>query len=249
MVYNKDEIENRVEERVNEVDERLSDIPSGRVMPDKEDMTIGTAKEFRLGFVFLDINNFTVYSSNNPDEDVLFMLNVAIPEFMDIVRDQDGIFEKNTGDGLLAYFGSGKNDVESCKDITRYISMVKYALANHINPILTEKDIEPITISVGATYGSAYISRIGVHSLNRRTAVGLSANIASKLENKTEENQYLIGHAVHNYAHVEGGEHKCSCFENLGRFESYVWGSDKVPYQYYNFRCAPKGTKFDNLSR
>jgi len=97
-----EEIIDRIEDRVKTIEERLEDIPKGRTNPSLEDLTIHSAKRYRLGMVFVDINGFSDYMSDNDDEDTLFMLNVFIPEIMELVRDFDGKLEKNTGDGIFS---------------------------------------------------------------------------------------------------------------------------------------------------
>jgi len=54
-------------------------ISRGRTNPSLEELTIHSAKKYRLGIVFVDINDFSNYMSRNDDEDTLFMLNVFIP--------------------------------------------------------------------------------------------------------------------------------------------------------------------------
>ncbi|SFS92624.1 adenylate/guanylate cyclase domain-containing protein [Halostagnicola kamekurae] len=248
MKFDPSPIEDRVEERVEEVEERLDEIPSGRTMPDKEDMLIGSAKKLSLGFVFIDINGFTEYCEENDEEDILMMLNIFIPEIMEIARHYDGTFEKNTGDGILVYFGSEDGDVEACQTVLLYLQTVKYALKYHINPKLEERNIVPISISAGASYGVAHISRVGVHSLNRRTAIGNSANIASKLEDIAEEDQFLISDSIYYFAHEKGGYHEDVCFEDQGVYglnspgELYIWQLDEKEndlYRYHDFICSP----------
>ena len=193
MGFDKDKIEERVEDQVELVEERLDHILDGQTMPDREDMLMASAKKFKLGIVFIDINDFTEYSSNNSAKDTLYMLNLFIPEIMEIVRDYGGYFEKNTGDGILAYFGVGESYDKIAETVLEYFATVKYALANHINPSLEDLGVDPITISGGAALGkNVHISRIGKHSLNRRTAVGTTANIASKLENRAGKHEALL---------------------------------------------------------
>jgi len=100
-----EEINDRIEERVETVEERLEDIPKGRTNPSLEDLTIHSAKRYRLGIVFVDINGFSDYMSDNDDEDTLFMLNVFIPEIMELVRDFGGKLEKTRGMGFLRTLG------------------------------------------------------------------------------------------------------------------------------------------------
>ncbi|WP_255150370.1 adenylate/guanylate cyclase domain-containing protein [Halorarius halobius] len=249
MSFSRGDVEERVEDRAENVEERLEDIPSSYSMPDLEDMTIGTAKEFRLGAVFLDIAGFTEYTSNQDDEDVLFMLNLFVPEVMELVRDYDGYFEKNTGDGILAYFGAGDDNTAIAHTVLEYIASVKTTLADYVNPTLEDFGIEPISIKAGASIGDVYISRIGVHSLNRRTAVGITANVASKLEDKADSNEYLVNHGINEYAH-EGDSMWASHLTDEGSFSTYRWGSDANGWEdahYYSFTGVWANTDCSNL--
>jgi class 3 adenylate cyclase len=237
MGFNRGDVEERINERAEEVEERLENIPRGYTMPDSGDMTIGSAKRLRLGIVFIDISGFTEYTSSNHPEDVLFMLNVFIPEVMELVRDFSGYFEKNTGDGILAYFGAGDDDDEIAKDILAYIASVRTALDDYVNPILEEKDIEEISIKAGASLGTTHISRIGVHSLNRRTAVGSSANVASNLQDKASSEEYFVNHGVYKGI-VEGDTGWEEYLDDQGRHGLRRWGSESSgwePAHYYNF--------------
>jgi len=249
MSFDRDDVEERVEERAEEVEERLSDIPKGYTMPDPGDMTIGSAKKLRLGIVFIDIAGFTDYTQSNETEDVLFMLNILIPEVMELVRDYDGYFEKNTGDGILAYFGAGDDDEDIAEDILNYIASVKTTLADYVNPILEEKDIETISIKVGASIGKTHISRIGVHSLNRRTAVSSTANVASELEDMASGNEYFVNHGIHKAA-KEADSNWTEYLYDQGSHGTWRWGSDESGWEdahYYNFKGYWTGTDSENL--
>ncbi|QRV17444.1 adenylate/guanylate cyclase domain-containing protein (plasmid) [Haloterrigena salifodinae] len=244
MLPDSDEISERIEERAETVEERLDHIPSGYKMPDLEDMTISSAKKFNLGIVFIDINDFTAYSSRNDEWDILFMLNMFIPEIMEAVRDHNGYFEKNTGDGILAYFGAGDSDEDTAVTVFDYVATVKYILANYVNPLLEEKGVEPITISAGATYGTTHISRVGVHSMNRLSAVGINANIASKLESASGKDEYYFGEGLVRHAGDHAGTEHVT---DLGQFENYTWTDSGYPFHHYNFHGVWTGTETSNL--
>lgn len=243
----KDEIEERVEERRDTILDRLSDIPNGQTTPKLESLTIHSAKEYRLGMVFVDINDFSGYISRNDNEDTLFMLNLFIPEAMELVRDYDGKLEKNTGDGILAYFGAGENDGDAVENLLEYIATLKWALANHINPLLEEEGVETITISAGAAYSNVYISRIGAHSgnqqMNRLTAVSSGANVASELEDMADTNEYYVNDGVYENSDREDGWGQY--LWDKGEHDGYLWGGDQA--HYYNFSGIWTSTESENL--
>lgn len=248
MGIDRDDVDERVEDRADDIEDRLDHIPNSYSMPDLEDMTIGSAKEFRLGIVFLDIAGFTEYASSNDYEDVLFMLNMFVPEMMEIVKKNDGFFEKNTGDGILVYFGAGQEDAQTAHDVLEYLADVKLVLANYVNPCLEDYGIEPIQIKAGAAFGTVYISRIGVHSLNRRTAVGTVANVASKLEDKADGHEYFVSHGLRKSLSPDCGW--AEYLTDKGSFGSYRWGSDSSGWEdahHYAFTGGWADTEWDNL--
>ena len=218
------------------VEERLEDIPDSYSMPDLEDMNLHEAKKFRLGVVFIDINDFSGYAWRNKRRDVLFMLNMFIPPIMESVRKFDGAFEKNTGDGILAYFGAGDDSDEIAETVLEYFLTAQYLLDVEVNPILEDYDVEPITMSGGAALGDVHISRIGVHSMNRRTAVSPTANVASKLEDKAGNDQFYVSQGVAEYSEdsLLG-----DLLVDAGTLVEYKWGSDSTewtyPAKYYEF--------------
>jgi len=241
-----EDMQSDVEEQAELVDERLDDIPNSYSMPDLEEMTLHEAKQFRLGIVFLDINSFTDYTQSHPPRDVLFMLNVFIPKVIDLVRGLDGAFEKNTGDGVLAYFGAGEDDDVIADTVLAYFFGVQLLLHIAVNPVLKEYDVEPISISGGAGLGDTHISRIGIHGMNRRTAVSVTANVAAKLEDKAGTNQYYVDQGVAEYASDGGlGE----LLEQAGTLAGYKWGNTlsgwTEPAEYYEFPDIGEGIAED----
>lgn len=245
----KQKIKRRVNKREDVVEDRLQRISSGRTKPDRNQFLLNESKKYRLGVVFIDINSFSDYVFENPDKNVLRMLNIFIPEVLQIVRDYGGIFEKNTGDGVLAYFGAGDPDGRATETILDFLATVKWSLANVINPLLVEGGLNPISISSGATYGLTYLSRIGVKSgnqeMNRLTAVSEIANIASRLEDEAEENQYLVGPRIK--FHSNNWD---SCFEPQSVLK-YKWVPQSQEteryFQVHDFIGVWDSTKTENL--
>lgn len=197
-------IRKRVRRRSEEAEERLQDISSGRTVPDKQNQLLNEPKSYTLCMVFLDINDFSKYILSNPDKEVLYMLSLFIPEAMKLVREYDGYLEKNTGDGLFAYFGFGKEPEESIADALKYLSTVRWILIKEINSILVDAEIEQISISAGATFGHMYLSRFGERDheqeLNRLTAVSPFANLAYQLEDIAGEGEFLTGPKLEHYS-------------------------------------------------
>lgn len=241
----RDEISEQIEDRAEAVNDQLEHIPDSYSMPDPEDMTIGSAKKFSLGVVFVDIAGFTDYAQRNTEKDVLFMLNMLIPEIMETVRDTEGDFEKNTGDGILAYFGAGESDARTAHLVLTYIATIKTVLADYINPILEDNGVVPVSIKVGAAMGDVHISRIGVNRLNRRTVVGETANIASKLEDEADKHEYFISQEIQEAAVADTECMWASALNEKGTLPGFKRDGEAV--EYYDFRGVWSDTDVNNF--
>jgi class 3 adenylate cyclase len=77
-----------------------------------------------MAVLFLDICNLSKMNSESQAEHerVLRVLNLFIAEMLRVVREYDGEFEKNTGDGLMAYF-AGTNEVCTLRAVDAALRM------------------------------------------------------------------------------------------------------------------------------
>jgi len=239
-------IRKRILRRADRVEERLRDVSEGRTIPNKRNQRLNEPRQYELAMVFIDIDGFSQYVFDNNDKEVLYMLGVFIPEAMKLVREYNGYFEKNTGDGLLAYFGFGEDPTTSISNLLAYLSTVRWALSKEINPLLKEYDLSPISISGGATFGRTYLSRLGERDmeqeLNRLTGVSTVANIASRLEERADEEEFLVGPNI--WYHSDPDSFR-QFLKPHSIFSKYTWRNPETdenePYQIYEFQGGWEG--------
>src|SRR5690242_9018684 len=79
---------------------------AGRVIPGNQDLALGTGRSLRAAVMFTDICGFSARPSANQAEQnaMLNILNFYFSEMIRIAEEYGGTVEKNTGDGLMAYF-------------------------------------------------------------------------------------------------------------------------------------------------
>lgn len=227
---------NRREEQLNE---RLDGISGGQAHPRKWNKRLNEPKRYEIATVFIDIDNFSEYLLRNGPERTLYMLGLLIPEAMRVITEYSGHFEKNTGDGLLAYFGFDKSAEESVADVLQYITTVRWVLSHEVNPRLQKRGIEPVTVSSGATYGEVFLSEIGTRSrkqsLKRLTAVSSHVNTAFELENIATRDEHLVGPGIQHYAD-EDDQQYLQLRDVLDRYEWYNPETDmSEPYMTYQY--------------
>lgn len=187
------------------LDDRVESVTDGRVTPSLEDITIGSGRKMRAACLFFDIRGFTKRTSSSNLEklkETLYMLNCIIPTVMKIIYDYNGYIEKNTGDGIMALIGTEDDDETSAMNAIQASLTIFYTLEHLINPHLETKGIDKVDARIGIDLGQILITRIGLptgtskHKRNFLTAVGPTANIASKIQNAADTNEIWVGDQI-----------------------------------------------------
>jgi adenylate cyclase len=199
-------------------------------MPDREDITIGSGKRFELAILFLDLVGFSARSNWTQQEQntTLGIMNVLMAEMLSIVNDFGGTYEKNTGDGLMAYFGeSGSTVAERVKPAVEAAAVMHFFNDHVMTPWLESQNIEPLRFRIGIDHGPVTIARVGIRGeKSSRVAIGTSANIASKLMNRIPNGGICIGDTVYRSLPNNWGLTCRQCDEASG----FVYVANQVPY-------------------
>lgn len=190
----------RSDQRIEVIKARLSGITSGATMPEPDDVAIGSGRRFRIAVLFLDVCGFTQIPSSNFTEQssVLVLLQVFMAEMMSIIKDHNGTFEKNTGDGLMAYFGTEtQSDSESVRSAVEAALLMHYVTDTLINPWLLREQLPVVRFRIGIDFGDVTVARIGVPGTNTFVAIGCTANIANRIMELIPDGGIAAGDRVH----------------------------------------------------
>lgn len=177
---------------------RLDAISGTQEMPAPESVTIGSAREARAVVLFADLVNSTslaIRYAQHP-ESMLATLNVLIPTLQDCADWYGGEFEKNTGDGLLVYFGvsTSVTDELAVKKATVAGQAMLWSIDHIVNPELEARGLRKLSITIGADIGDILLARVGVaRQFNPLVAVGLTANRAAKIQDRCMPGQFRVG--------------------------------------------------------
>jgi adenylate cyclase len=189
----------RVELNRRRINAKLQTVFSGRVIPNPADLPIGHGRRLQAAVLFLDICGFTARASETAaeQETQVRVLSLFISEMIRIVEDYGGTVEKNTGDGLMAYFAqsAGPGDVRQ-RSVACAMSMF-HGASEFINPIIANSNLDEIKFRVCIDYGWITVARLGAaQRFNHIVAVGTSANRTSKMLRHADANEILIGDAM-----------------------------------------------------
>lgn len=170
---------------------------TGRVIPDDDSLAIHDARRITATVLFLDISKFSqrLSSTAEEQENLLVALSLFFTEMIKIIEDYDGRVEKNTGDGLMAYFMQELGDTEppQQKALAAALTMF-HAGRTIINPVLQQSGILPFNFRICIDHGPITVAKVGaVRGFNGIVAIGTPANIASKMLSYAEADTILLG--------------------------------------------------------
>lgn len=196
--------ENRIIERTNRRLEVLKDrtegVVSGRTIPELQELALGSGSYSRLAIMFLDVCGFSDMPNWSREEQkhVLAVMNLFMSEMIAIVRDFGGHFEKNTGDGLMAYFGEGMaTDQDRVKPAVEAAVVMHYFNDHLLGPYFDQANVPRVRFRIGIDVGPVTLARIGVKSssqgYNSIVAIGTTANVACKLMKLIPEGGICVG--------------------------------------------------------
>lgn len=195
-------LESRARQRAAKLRSRLASISGVRDAPAREDILIGSAAQTRAVVLFVDVvasTKLAIKYSRAP-ENMLATLNLLIPTLQDVVYYHEGGVEKNTGDGLLAYFGVGSEATDQDAARLALLAAVRMmdATSTLVNALLAQRHLEKVAITIGADLGDVLIARIGIQRQESPlVAVGVAANRAAKIQQSAQPGQIRIGEDVY----------------------------------------------------
>jgi adenylate cyclase len=231
----------RLVSRRAQLEDRVDASTQGRVIPEEERLAIGEGKHFNeMAVLFLDICGFSNLPNWTTEEQkvVLKTLNLFMGEMLSIVRDFGGTFEKNTGDGLMAYFGEGANTpADAVRPAVEAAVMMHYINDTWISVIMNKLGLPPIKFRVGIDTGPITIARVAIHggSHGGMVAIGTTANVACKLMKHLPDGGICIGEKTYK-ALPNKWEQSCTVIDQSTGF---VYVASQTAYQAWtlNYRA------------
>lgn len=169
----------------------------GRVLPGDDDLDIGEGKRLAIAVMFVDISSFSQRPSSSLEEQDqnLRVLNLFFTEMMRIAEDYGGTVEKNTGDGLMAYFEDAGHGPEN--GAKRAVAGALTMMASNqylIRPVLQATPTKDIDFRVSIDHGDVTVAKLGsAKRFTSNVAIGSVPNFASKMLSKASPGEIVIG--------------------------------------------------------
>lgn len=190
----------RVEDARSKISNRSAVVSDGRAIPEDRDMPIGVGRRINAAVMFLDICGFSSRLSETElqQSNILRTLTLFFGEMISIIEDYGGFVEKNTGDGLMAYFARDAAIDEQAGQRAVAAAMTMLCITKErLNPIIVATQLEPLSFRVTVDCGPITVAEVGAARKFRGVvAIGATANVASKMLGFAGRDEIVIGENV-----------------------------------------------------
>lgn len=170
-------------------------VTKATTIPSEKKLKHGEAHVNDLAVMFIDIVNFTGIKADDTktQQRLLMQLDFLFTELFRAVEKHGGRIEKNTGDGLMAYFDNSNDKLAVVKAIECAVTLMtigKYI----IHPTFKANNLPSLKFRITMDYGSITLAKIGVKGkFKSLVAIGKTANLASKIQSVAGKDEIVIG--------------------------------------------------------
>jgi class 3 adenylate cyclase len=155
-----------------------------------------------VSILFADLRSFTAYSERHDIGNVLGIVNRYTEVVSGLIRRHGGTVVEFLGDGMMAIFGAPEPMDNHARAAVRCAGDIVAAVSEL--DLGRGEDGRPIGVSVGITTGEAFVGNVRAADRLIYTAIGDTANLASRLEGLTRRLDASV--AIDSATHQAAGE-------------------------------------------
>ena len=141
--------------------------------------------------LFADVRGFTTLSESMPAEEVIALLNRYFEQVNQAIHEEGGTISCFMGDGIMAIFGAPKAMLRPSIAAFAAARAMLSALGG-LNRELLAEGKTPLAIGIGLHVGEAIVGHLGSKARHDYSAIGDTANVASRIEGLTKELGYQL---------------------------------------------------------
>lgn len=146
--------------------------------------------------LFADVRGFTRFTESNSPKKVVETLNKVYNQFIEVVFEYKGTFDKFLGDGLITFFGAPVSQpddtlraLKTALEMQRRFSLLEEEINRDVNAPLRG-------VGIGIHAGEAVVGNIGSERTMDYTVIGDTVNTARRLQEEAGPGEILISEAV-----------------------------------------------------
>ena len=187
--------------------------------------------------VYVDLVGSTKMSSELDPEIFNTIIRVFSQEMAYVIEHFDGYVLKFVGDAVLGYFLASEKVAFVANKTIMCAKTMQLVIKNAINPLLENKNYPKLKIKITLDFGNCSIIRYGSdRNLSHIDLIGLTLNLAAKMQQKTQPDQITIGDHVYEKLNYKNKRYffkiktdpKSWFYHDLGKEKQYSIYSNKI---------------------
>jgi adenylate cyclase len=174
-----------------------------RFVPDTvvEDVLARAGEDLRLGgeerlctVMFCDIRGFTSFSETVPAKKVIEVVNFYLDQMTDAIMGAGGTLVSYIGDGIMAVFGAPLDQPDQADRALAASREMMAVRLPRFNEWLREQQLgsDGFRIGIGLHSGPVMVGNVGSRRRVEYTAIGDTANTASRIEGLTKGSDHML---------------------------------------------------------
>jgi len=149
--------------------------------------------------LYADLVGSTKMSGDMSPDTLKIIIRTFSQEMSYVIESFGGYVLKFVGDAVLAYFFDKKNSIQKADNIIKCAKTMQQTIDKAINPALEKNGFPKIQIKVTIDFGDCSIVRYGADKHRSHIdLIGLTLNLAAKMQSYTKPNQIMIGKSIFN---------------------------------------------------
>ena len=175
----------------------------------------------RISILFADVRNFTAISETKRPEEVVELLSEFFERMVEVVQRNRGMVDKFTGDGMMVIFGAPVVDPEH--EYHAVITAIE--MQRELQGLRRKWEAQgrsDFRVGIGINSGTAVVGNIGSLAHMEYTAIGVTVNLASRLQDATKEvnAEVLISKATYDAVRSQVDVRPLGELQVKGRFQA-----------------------------
>ena len=171
----------------------------------ERELEAGQAEQREAAIMFIDLRNFTRYSSTLSPEALIALLNDYQSMLVPIINKHNGAVDKFLGDGVMVSFGAVEDSNLYARDALNAAHEITIA-AREWQEQRKQQGFPELGLGIGIATGSVIFGVIGYDNRLEYTVLGTAVNRAAKLEPLTKQENVagLCDMTTYNRAREQG---------------------------------------------
>jgi class 3 adenylate cyclase len=146
--------------------------------------------------IFADIRGFTGFTTKNPAQKVVNILNSCFSKMTENIFHHKGTFDKYMGDSIMTFFGAPISYEDDAIRALRTAVEMRDSFET-VKKSWNDKDFNRLGLGIGINTGKVVVGNVGSERVMDYTVIGNNVNIARRLQEHAPKGAIIISDSTY----------------------------------------------------